>query len=135
MPGQKILIVDDSRVILRTLSMKLTANGYNVVTAEDGGSAVRAIRKERPDLILLDITFPSDMGGGVSWDGFLIMDWLRRLEEAKDVPIMIITGGDPLKNKPRALAAGATHFFHKPLDNDELLAEIGRVFEAKPASP
>ena len=134
MPGQKILIVDDSPVILRTLSMKLTGNGYKVITADDGGTAVSAVRQHKPDLILLDITFPTDVGGGVSWDGFQVIDWLRRLDEAKGIPIMIISGGEPAKYKARAIAAGATHFFHKPLDNNELLTVVAQVFQAKPAA-
>ena len=123
MSRKKILVVDDSLVILKTMSLKLTANGYDVITAEDGSTAVSAVRKEKPDLILLDLTFPPDVahGGGVAWDGFLIMAWLRRLEEAKNIPIIVISGAEPVKFKDRALAAGATSFFHKPIDNDALL--------------
>jgi len=126
MNRKKILVVDDSRVILKTLSLKLTASGYDVVTAEDGAGAVSSVRKDKPDLILLDLSFPPDVsgGGGVPWDGFLIMNWLRRLEEAKNIPIVVITGGDPGKCKDQALAAGAAAFFHKPIDNDELLTAI-----------
>jgi CheY-like chemotaxis protein len=126
MSRKKILVVDDSHVILKTLSMKLTANGYDVVTAEDGAGAVSTVRKEKPDLILLDLSFPPDVGhgGGVPWDGFLLMNWLRRLDEAKHIPILVITGGDPAKCKDRALAAGAAAFFHKPIDNDELLTVV-----------
>jgi len=126
MNRKKILIVDDSLVILKTMSMKLTANGYDVVIAEDGAGAVSAVRQEKPDLILLDLSFPPDVahGGGVAWDGFVIMSWVRRLEEAKAIPIVVITGGDPAKCKDRALAAGAVSFFHKPINSDELLTII-----------
>ena len=129
MSRKKILVVDDNQVILRTMSMKLTSEGYDVVTAEDGSEAVSAVRRERPDLILLDISFPPDVahGGGLAWDGFLIMQWLRRLDEGKDIPIIVITGGDPVKYKDRALAAGAVSFFHKPIDNDELLAIVAHT--------
>ena len=129
MSRKKILVVDDNQVILRTMSMKLTSEGYDVVTAEDGSEAVSAVRRERPDLILLDISFPPDVahGGGLAWDGFLIMQWLRRLDEGKDIPIIVITGGDPVKYKDRALAAGAVSFFHKPIDNDELLAIVAQT--------
>jgi len=129
MSRKKILVVDDNQVILRTMSMKLTSEGYDVVTAEDGSEAVSAVRRERPDLILLDISFPPDVahGGGLAWDGFLIMEWLRRLDEGKNVPIIVITGGDPVKYKDRALAAGAVSFFHKPIDNDELLAIVAQT--------
>jgi CheY-like chemotaxis protein len=137
MKRKKILVVDDSLVILKTVSMKLAANGYDVVTAEDGSAAVSAVRKEKPDLILLDLSFPPDVapGGGVAWDGFLIMNWLRRLEEAKNIPIIVITGGDPVKNKDRALAAGAANFFHKPIDNDGLLAVIQQTLAKGTVEP
>ncbi len=126
MSQKKILIVDDSPIILKTLSMKLKASGYAVVTAEDGGSAVGTVRRERPDLILLDISFPPDVahGGGVAWDGFLIMTWLKRMEEAQGIPIIVITGSDAEEVKDQALAAGAVSFFQKPIDNDELLSVI-----------
>jgi CheY-like chemotaxis protein len=126
---RKILIVDDSVIVLKALSLKLKSKGYDVLTAADGSEAVSTARREKPDLILLDISFPPDVahGGGVAWDGFLIMDWLRRMDEVKDIPIIIITGGDPVKLKDRSIAAGATAFFHKPLDNDELLGVIRKT--------
>ena len=95
MNPKKILIVDDNLVIRKTIGMKLKTNGYQVLEAADGSSAVSIARHERPDLVLLDISFPPDVahGGGVAWDGFLIMNWLRRMDEAKDIPIIIITGG------------------------------------------
>lgn len=125
MSRKKILVVDDDRVILKTMSMKLTAKGYDVVTAEDGAAAVSTVRREKPDLILLDLSFPPDVShGGLAWDGFQIMSWLRRLDEAKNIPIIVITGGDSAKSKDRALAAGALNLFHKPIDNDALLTVI-----------
>ena len=133
MNRKKILVVDDSPIILKTLSMKLKTNGYDVVTAEEGGAAVSAVRRERPDLILLDISFPPDVahGGGVAWDGFLIMNWLQRLEEAKGIPIIVITGGEPAQYKERALAAGAISFFQKPIDNEQLLAVIRQTIRRR----
>jgi DNA-binding response OmpR family regulator len=135
--AKKILIVDDNSVILRTLSIKLRSQGFEVLTAEDGGSAVSTVRRNKPDLILLDISFPPDVasGGGVPWDGFIIMDWLRRIDEARDTPVFIITGGDPSKLKDRALKAGALSFFTKPVDTDLLLAEIRKTLEAAAPAP
>jgi CheY-like chemotaxis protein len=124
MNRKKVLIVDDSPVILRALSLKLIASGYDLSTAPDGSAAVAAVRRNKPDLILLDISFPPDVGPGVAWDGFLIMGWLRRLDEAKGIPIIVITGGEPAKYRERAMAAGASYFFQKPIDNDELLAVV-----------
>ena len=129
MSRKKILIVDDSPVIAKTMSLTLNANGYDVLTAEDGASAAGAVRREKPDLILLDISFPPDVGhgGGISWDGFLILDWVRRLEEAKNIPFIVVTGGSPAKYQERALAAGAVAFFQKPVNKDELLTTIRQI--------
>lgn len=127
---KKILVVDDNLVFRKTLMVKLKGGGYDVLEAADGGTAVSIVRKERPDLVLLDLSFPPDVahGGGVAWDGFLIMAWLQRMEEAKNIPVMIITSGEPEKFKARALKAGAVGFFQKPVNNDELLAAIRRTF-------
>ena len=140
MNRKKILVVDDNEVILKTLSFKLKANNFDVVTALDGSEAVAAVRKEKPDAILLDISFPPDVahGGGVPWDGFRIIAWLRRMDEAKNTPIIIITGGDAAKFKDRALAEGALAFFTKPIDHEALLKLLRDTFavavEPKPAA-
>jgi two-component system alkaline phosphatase synthesis response regulator PhoP len=126
MSGKRILVVDDSKIVLRALTMKLEGSGFEVVTAEDGSAAVSMARRARPDLIILDITFPPDVsfGGGVGWDGFLVMEWLKRIDEAQGIPVIVITGGDPEQYRARALEAGAVRFFTKPIDTEELVASI-----------
>src|SRR3974390_16070 len=125
----RILVVDDNKVQTTALSIKLKAQGYEVLVASDGAEAISIARREKLDLILLDIVFPPDVGhgGGVAWDGFLILSWLRRLEEAKDVPVMFISGAEPKKNEKRALAEKAVKFFQKPVDGDQLLAAVREV--------
>jgi CheY-like chemotaxis protein len=132
-----VLIVDDNEVILRTLSLKLKSQDYDVVTALDCSQALGVVRSRRPDLILLDISFPPDVGhgGGVPWDGFRMLEWFRRIDEAKNTPIIIITGGDAGKFKDRALAAGAAAFFPKPINNDELLSVIEKIFRERNQEP
>jgi len=126
MNRKKLLIVDDSRIVLRALSMRLHTEGFQTFTAVDGGEAISTVRREKLDLILLDISFPPDVahGGGVPWDGFLIMDWLRRMDEGKGIPVIIITGADTAKYEEKCLQAGAFAVLHKPVDNDQLLAAI-----------
>src|SRR5438105_3844378 len=133
MNGKSILIVDDNPVELQALSGKLVSNGYDVLSAEDGSAAISVIRQQKPDLILLDIAFPPDVahGGGVAWDGFLILSWVRRIEEAKTIPVIFITGGNPEQYKERALAAGAVSFFQKPYDTTELLGVIRQSLDAQ----
>jgi CheY-like chemotaxis protein len=131
---KKILVVDDNEIILKTISLKLQGAGYQVLTALDGSEAVAFARKEAPDLILLDISFPPDVGG-VEWDGFRIMEWFHRLEAAKKIPVIIITGSEDMKYKDRAVTGGAVAFFNKPIDHDDLLKVIRATFGAAASEP
>ena len=133
MNRKRILIVDDNEVILRTISLKLKASGYDVFTAQDGSEAVSAVRTRKPDLILLDLGFPPEVAG-VAWDGFLIIQWLRRIEEAKNTPIIVITVSEAAKYRERALAEGAMAFFQKPINNEELLATIHQALHDAPVA-
>lgn len=117
---KRILVVDDDPVILKAFSIKLERSGYEVLTAADGSAAVNIVRTRKPHAILLDINFPPDFGS-VAWDGFRIMEWLKRLQEAQKTPIFIITGGDPEKYMIRARELGAVAFFHKPVVHDHLV--------------
>lgn len=124
-----VLVVDDNAVILKTLSLALQKHEFDVVTALDGSEAVGAVRREKPDVIVLDLSFPPSFGN-VEWDGFRIMQWLKRIEEAKNVPFIIITGGEAAKYKERSLKEGAAAFFQKPVNNEELVAAIQRALPA-----
>jgi len=130
---KKILVVDDNEIIVKSLCLKLQGAGYQVLTALDGAEAVAAARKDSPDLILLDLSFPPDVGG-VPWDGFRIMEWFHRLDTAKKIPIIIITGSEDPKTKERATGAGAVAFFQKPLEHDYLLKVI-RATLGEPVKP
>jgi len=125
----RILVVDDNKVQRTALSMKLKGQGYDVLEAADGSEAISIARRVKLDLILLDIVFPPDVahGGGVAWDGFLILSWLRRQEDARNVPVIFISGADAKNYEQHALAAGAVKFFQKPVDNDQLLATVREV--------
>lgn len=122
-PAKKILVVDDNEIVVRTISMKLQGAGYEVIAAMDGSEAVALARKESPDLILLDIGFPLDVGS-VPWDGFRIMEWFHRLDAARRIPIIVITGSEDPKTKERATAAGAVAYFQKPIEHDYLLKVV-----------
>lgn len=127
--AHKVLVVDDDPVILKALSLKLTAQGYAVVTATDASSAIGAVRDERPDLVLLDLDFPPDIanGGRVTWDGFQIMSWLRGLQESQGIPFIILTGREADIHEQRARANHAVGFFRKPVRPDDLLRTIAQV--------
>ena len=133
-PPKKILVVDDNEVIVKTISLKLQTAGYEMLTALDGTEAVAAVRKHKPDLIVLDISFPPDIGG-VPWDGFRIMEWLRRVDESIKIPIIVITGGAGTKDKELALAGGAVGFLQKPVNHDELLKLVRATLETPANNP
>ena len=122
-PAKTILVVDDNVIIIKTISLKLQGAGYRVVSAMDGAEAMAAVRKETPDLILLDISFPPDVGT-VPWDGFRIMEWFHRLDMARKIPIIIITGSEDVKTKDRATQSGAVAYFQKPIEHDYLLKVV-----------
>lgn len=132
----RILIADDNIVILKALSIKLKSKGYEVRTAMDGSTAVSCVRRERPDLIILDINFPPAAAqGGVTWDGFLILDWLRRLDEARETPVIFITGEEGSRFRERAMSMGAVAFFQKPIDQEELLHIVHETVGDPPDHP
>jgi DNA-binding response OmpR family regulator len=137
-----ILVVDDSLVFQRAMLMKLRSYGYDVMTAEDGSAALAAIGRLKPDLILLDLNFPPDVanGGGLAWDGFLILRWLRRTREAVDVPVIAVTGGDLNLYREHCKEAGILDLLPKPVDHELLVTRIRAVLkqgetETKPPPP
>jgi CheY-like chemotaxis protein len=132
--NRKILVVDDNPVVLKAFELKLKNLGFQVLTCGDGASAVSSARNEQPDIIVLDINFPPDVGSsGLQWNGFTIMQWMHRFQEAANIPVIIITSDDPAKVKDKALAAGAVAFFQKPINHEEFLIAVQRhLSQAKP---
>jgi len=119
MSKRKILIVEDDQDVLRGLSIRLKASGYAVVSATDAAWATTVARKEKPDLVILDLGLP----GG---DGFLVMERLRSIMDVQ-IPIIVLTARDPDISRERAFNAGAEAFFLKPVDNYEFLAAIQKA--------
>jgi DNA-binding response OmpR family regulator len=120
MSSQKVLIVDDDKDVLRGMSVRLKASGFNVVFAVDGISAISMARKEEPEVIILDLGLPAG-------DGFSVMERLASLLPVANIPIIVLTARDISGNKERALNAGAQAFLQKPVDNDVLLETIRKV--------
>lgn len=117
MSGKKIMLVDDDKDTVRAMGVRLKSRGYNLVVATDAISAISTARKEKPDLIVLDLGLP----GG---DGFVVMQRLKSNYDLVLVPIIVVSARDPLMNEERALAAGAEAFLQKPVDNAEFLKAI-----------
>ncbi|MBI2180479.1 MAG: response regulator transcription factor [Deltaproteobacteria bacterium] len=120
MDKKKILVIDDDQDLALGLKVRLRANKYTTVFAADAVSAISQAVKENPDLILLDLGLPAG-------DGFVVMERLDNIESLSSVPVIVMSARDPPRHRDRALGAGAKAYIQKPVDNDELLATIGKV--------
>jgi CheY-like chemotaxis protein len=129
--GVTILVVEDDPIILKSLSSVLASSGYEVITASSGPEAVNSILKQRPDLVLLDMFFSENVFHyGVLLDGLLVLAWLRSMDKAGDIPVIVISGDDSAKYKEYCLATGASAFFSKPLDMKKLIRAIEDALES-----
>ncbi|MDP2931703.1 MAG: response regulator transcription factor [Chloroflexota bacterium] len=112
--SDKILIVEDDRNLLDTLKYNLRKEGYDVVTAADGAQALDMARKEKPDLIILDIMLPKVSGFEVC----------RILRKEMIVPILMLTAKAEETDKIVGLEIGADDYMTKPFSLRELLARV-----------
>ena len=133
--SRTILLVDSSANFLNAFSTALRAEGYEVTTAEDGSAAVSAARSNMPDLIILDLFYPPDVGhgGGVPWDGFLILEWIKRMADFSKTRVIFTTTADPAPYAERARKSGACGLVQKGRDMGQLLGVVHR-FLAEPTA-
>ncbi|GAA3236592.1 response regulator [Pseudonocardia petroleophila] len=110
----RVLVVDDDPQILRALRINLTAHGYDVVVASDGGGALRAAADHHPDVVVLDLGLPD-------LDGTEVIAGLRGWTP---VPIIVLSARVESTDKVRALDAGADDYVTKPFGMAELLARL-----------
>jgi two-component system response regulator MprA len=115
MPEAAILVVDDDAPIRRMLDRTLSAEGYAVETAADGGAALAAVERSTPDLVVLDVGMPGVDGLSVS----------RRLRaKGLAVPVLLLTARDSVPDRVAGLDAGADDYLVKPFATEELLARV-----------
>ena len=121
MPAEKILIVDDERLVRWSLRQKCEEWGYHVVEAPSGEPGLRLAQHESPDLVLLDVRMPDISGIQV----------LEQIKKSPDAPPVIMITADPqLDDVKTALKLGAYDFIGKPLDFEELRVTIHNALEA-----
>ena len=114
MSAATILVVDDEPQIRRVMRATLSAQGYVISESKTGEEALDFMRKERPDLVLLDVNMPG-MGGIAT---------CREIRHNSDVPIIMLTVRNAERDKVAALDAGADDYVVKPFGIEELLARI-----------
>jgi len=118
----KILVVDDEDHIRRILKFQLEKHGYRVVVAENGEIALELLRREAPDLVLLDLMMPKI-------DGFETCRRIRQNFQTSQIPIIMLTAKSELPDKIKGLQDGANDYLIKPYSNEELLLRVGNVLD------
>lgn len=119
---KEILIVDDDRLLLKTLSAVLDEAGYAVRTAANGAAALAAVRLRRPDLVLLDVMMPKV-------DGF---DTCRQLRDGDAaLPILFLTALDTTEDEIKALGVGGDGYIVKSVPDEILLARIAATLRSR----
>lgn len=115
-----VLTVDDSRTMRTMLQQTLQNAGYQVIQAEDGVHGTEVLSNISPDVIVTDINMPR-------MDGFEFIEYIRRDEQKRATPILVLTTEIDLDKKDRARRAGATGWIVKPFDPIKLVDAIRRV--------
>ncbi len=120
MPVKKILVVDDSPTERHVISELLVRSGYQVITAENGEEGIEKARREKPDLILMDVVMPG-------LNGYQATSTLTRDETTEQIPIIVCTSKGQETDRIWGLRQGALDYLVKPVNAVELLAKIAEI--------
>ena len=117
--GTQVLLIEDEPDMVRGLRDAMQFEGYNVLTADEGGTGIQMARKEKPQLVILDLMLP-DM------NGYQVCEEIRRFNQ--QVPIIMLTARNQESDKIRGLEVGADDYVTKPFSVGEFLARIKAIF-------
>lgn len=116
----KILTVDDSRIVRMLITRAMQQRDYQLVEAVNGQEGLAAALRERPDLILLDVTMPV-------MDGFQMLTQLRQSPETASIPVIMLTAESSQDAVSRADGLGVSGYVAKPFTEEALLERIDKV--------
>jgi two-component system, OmpR family, phosphate regulon response regulator PhoB len=124
----RVLVVDDEPDITALVAYHLARAGYRVSTASNGTEALRSAREERPDAVVLDLMLP-----GAS--GYDVLQELRRMEETREVGVILLTSRREEVDRIRGLSLGADDYLTKPFSPAELTLRVGAILRRIGAPP
>ncbi len=120
--AKKILVIDDELELVKAITIRFKASGYEVTSAFDGQEGVDKAEEIKPDLILLDIVMPK-------MDGYQVCKKLKGNPETKDIPIIIFTASGQQDLEKRCMAVGGKAVIMKPFEAPELLALVNKLLK------
>lgn len=124
----KVLIVEDEPILLRALNVELLSQGFEVISAKDGEAALRLIKEENPQLILLDLIMPKK-------NGFEVLKEIKNDDQTKRIPVIVLTNLGQEKDKKEVFDLGAEDYFVKAsTDLNELSKKIEKILNKESVS-
>ena len=120
--GKKILVVDDEQQLALAVKIRLQSVGYEVMTAHDGAEALDLIKREQPDLVILDVLMPN-------MDGYSCLREINARFGRSKMPVIILTARDRMKDLFEL--EGIEDYVIKPFDHEDLLVRIDRVLKKR----
>ncbi|WP_380053055.1 response regulator transcription factor [Falsihalocynthiibacter sp. SS001] len=112
--GKHVLLIEDEPNIVEAIRFILARDGWRVDTHADGRSAIEAIQRATPDVVILDVMLPNR-------SGFDILQELRSHKETEALPVLMLTARGQTKDRELAERYGVSHFMTKPFSNSEVL--------------
>jgi two-component system phosphate regulon response regulator PhoB len=126
--GERILVVDDEPDITALVAYHLARTGYRVSTAATGTDALKAIRSERPALVVLDLMLP-----GLS--GYEVIEQVRQDASTSELPVLMLTARKEEADRVRGFTLGADDYLTKPFSPQELVLRVGAILRRSRAAP
>lgn len=124
----KILLVDDHPDILRLLEMSLRPDGHAICTAADGLEALETAKRERPELMILDVKMPE-------LDGYRVLHRIKSDPELRDTVVVMLTVHDQPEDMALGLDIGADYYLSKPFRPGDVAQLVRRIFETRQGVP
>lgn len=117
MDKKSVLLVDDDTDLVKMLKLRIEADGYEFMCAEDGEKMLKVMKMKRPDVVLLDIMLPN-------MDGYSALREMRKEEEFKDIPVIVLTAKEKKKVGDLFALENVAFFVEKPFEANDLLQKI-----------